>query len=187
MDRYLDIRILGDPEFNVSVLMNSVFGKLHLALVEMDAREIGVSFPAAPRNKINLGDRLRLHDRNYGLEQLMERNWLTGLRDYIRVGSIEPVEGNTHHCRVKRVQPKSNVQRLRRRYAKRHGVSEQEAADLIPDSVEQRLDLPFLQLKSKSTGRHFRLFIDQSEPQNEAVAGEFNTYGLSDSATVPWF
>jgi CRISPR-associated endonuclease Csy4 len=187
MDRYLDIQILPDPEFKTSVIMNATFGKLHNILVDFGSREIGVSFPMAPQTRTSLGDLLRIHGPNGSLEHLMEKSWLAGVRDHVRVGPIERIKEITQHYRVRRVQPKSNVERLRRRYVKRHEVSAEEAARLIPDNVEQQVDLPFLQLKSKSTGQNFRLFIEQSGPQDGAIAGEFNSYGLSLTATVPWF
>jgi CRISPR-associated endonuclease Csy4 len=41
-------------------------------------------------------------------------------------------------------------------------------------------------LHSQSTGQPFRLFLDH-RPCDTASAGPFNTYGLSTTATIPWF
>ena len=188
MDHYLDFRLLPDPEFPAPVLMNALFSKLHRALVRIDNRAIGVSFPDVRSEKPSLGGCLRLHGTEEKLSALMNENWLTGMRDHIEQAEIAPVPGDMRHRRIRRVQPKSNAERLRRRYAKRHpDVSPEEIAKLIPESVEQRVKLPFLQLKSQSSGHAFRLFLEHAPLRDEPTEGEFNTYGLSARATVPWF
>ncbi|GAA0234702.1 hypothetical protein GCM10009125_24560 [Castellaniella daejeonensis] len=63
----------------------------------------------------------------------------------------------------------------------------EEAVHAIPDSVEEQPDLPYVQLRSASTGQRFCLFLALGDPQPEAVSGVFNTYGLSSTATLPWF
>jgi CRISPR-associated endonuclease Csy4 len=88
---------------------------------------------------------------------------------------------------VRRVQAQSSADRIRRRQMKRHGWTEEEARARIADSVEQQLALPYLTLRSQSTGQHFRLFIDHLPCQPAPVAGPFNAYGLSSTATIPWF
>ena len=188
MDYYQEIKILPDPEFPTAILMNALFSKLHRALAHLDSRDIGVSFPKVNKDKPTLGSILRLHGSAFALQCLQEKKWLIGMRDHTDVQEIAPVPSNSQHCQVKRVQTKSNAERLRRRYCKRHqGVTEQDAEALIPDSVEKRLALPYLHLKSQSNGQSFRLFMAHQTPQPQAVVGEFNSYGLSSTATVPWF
>jgi CRISPR-associated endonuclease Csy4 len=70
---------------------------------------------------------------------------------------------------------------------KRKGISVEEARQAIPDSVSKRSDLPFVMMKSGSSGHGFYLFIEHLAPQETSVAGEFSRYGLSTTATVPWF
>lgn len=187
MKYYMDFYLLPGTEFAVPILMNALFDKLHRAFVEINSRELGISFPHVLREKPFLGDCLRVHGSILSLEHLMAQNWLTGMHDYLQIETIKLVPRHSLHCRVQRVQPKTNVDRLRRRYVKRHGVTEKEAACLIPDTVEKRVNLPFLQIKSQSTGQHFCLFIEHLMPQEQAVNGEFNSYGFSHTATVPWF
>jgi CRISPR-associated endonuclease Csy4 len=188
MNRYIDFHLLPDPEFPGSFLMNALFAKLHRFLVELNNRERGVSFPLLQQERPTLGDCLRVHGAAESLEQLLARNWLAGMGDHVQILGIKTVPDQAQqHCRVRRVQPKSNVDRLRRRQMRRHGFTLEEAAMRIPDTAEQYVTLPFLQIKSLSTGQQFRLFIDQSKPVPQAVPGEFNSYGLSLTATVPWF
>ncbi len=188
MDHYLDLRILPDPEFPETVLMNVLFAKLHQALVQIDNRSLGLSFPMINQNKFLLGKCLRLHGSADELTRLQTLNWLVGMRDYAEVTPILPVPSGVQHRRVCRVQVKSNAERLRRRYLKRHPeASEAETADFFPTTKEKRLKLPFLQVKSQSTGSQFNLFIEQLPLQQNAIPGRFNCYGLSPEATIPWF
>lgn len=185
MDHYLEIQLLPDPEFPTPVLMNALFAKLHRALVQLQSKEIGVSFPSVA--SYSLGNRLRLHGVASSLEGLMAQNWLKGMRDHSEATDIHPIPEQVGYCRVKRIQAKSSAERLRRRYQTRHPeTSESRLAELIPDTVEQKLDLPYVRLKSLSTGQEFLLFIHQTEV-SERRPGVFNTYGLSNSATLPWF
>jgi len=168
--------------------MNALFAKLHRAFVTLDNRTIGVSFPEVEEDARSLGKRLRLHGAARDLSKLMETDWITGMRDHLAGTKVVPVPDGALYRRVRRVQPKSNVERLRRRYAKRHPeLSAEEVEKAYPESLEQRTRLPFLRLKSQSTGHPFCLFLDHMPVQDNAVSGEFNSYGLSAQATVPWF
>ena len=188
MDHYVDIRLLPDPEFSVQLLMDAVFGRLHRALVAQAGRDgvgAGVSFPEV-RGR-SLGTVVRLHGPRNGLEVLLAEGWLNGLRDHVEVASVRPVPTQVSHRTVRRVQSKSSAERLRRRLMRRQGIEASEARRRIPDGAERHLDLPSLQLRSASTGQHFRLFIDHGPLLSTADDGQFSTYGLSDRATVPWF
>lgn len=185
MDHYLDIAVLPDPEFPTPILMNALFSKLHRILAQLNSTEIGVSFPAIGTR--HMGGALRLHGSKAALDNLMNRTWLTSMRDHCEASEVRPVPPDAGQCRVERIQVKSNAERLRRRYLKRHpGEAPDEVAKAIPDSAEQRLELPYVRLKSRSTGQDFPLFIRQQRVAAEQ-AGTFNTYGFSQTATVPLF
>lgn len=187
MDHYVEIRILPNPEFTAPTLMSVLFGKLHLALIAERTVMVGASFPDMDMDKPAPGSRLRLHGSDNDLNRLMAADWLGGMRDHVRVDRLSIVPTNARHRVVRRVQAKSNPERLRRRMVKRKGVSETEARQAIPDEAAKMLNLPFVTLRSRSTGQPFRLFIEQKPIQSQQVAGEFNRYGLSAVATVPWF
>ena len=70
---------------------------------------------------------------------------------------------------------------------KRKSITEAEAREAIPDTVEERLELPFVVLTSQSTGQKFRLFIEHGPLRERPAQGRFSHYGLSRIATVPWF
>lgn len=188
MDSYIDIRVLHDPEFTCQTLLNALYGKLHRVLAEIKSTSIGVSFPRVDQKKPSFGNLLRLHGSRGMLEEVMKRNWLKGMRDHVDVTEVKAVPPKTSYVFVRRVQAKSNPDRLRRRLLRRHNISEEEARQRIPDSVSgKRLRLPFLRLRSHSTNQNFPLFIEHIKTQEHQEDDSFNTYGLSASATVPWF
>lgn len=181
MDSYCDITILVDPEFKTTVLMSMAVGKLHDALVALGADNIGVSFPAAEREP---GAILRLHGDEVALKALLARQAWAGMADFLGLGDIQAVPSVVQYINVRRVQPKLTAARLRRA-VKRNSLTVDQAETMLES--RDNLKQPFFRLTSSSTGQKFPLFIHQSKPISESSKGTFNTYGLSRSATVPWF
>ncbi|MGI0115353.1 type I-F CRISPR-associated endoribonuclease Cas6/Csy4 [Zooshikella sp. RANM57] len=186
MDYFVDIRLMPDPEFSGSTLMNVLFNKLHKGLVTLNTTTIGICFPEYSIEKKELGNKLRIHGSAGELDQLLCIPWLTGMRDHLMCSEITKIPANTTAVCVQRVQVKSNVERIRRRYMKRHNLSEEEAKLRIPATFEKRLNLPYLVVNSQSTQQKFRLFIHQEELAVHRQ-GKFNQYGLSKQATVHYF
>ncbi|MCG5531474.1 type I-F CRISPR-associated endoribonuclease Cas6/Csy4 [Halorhodospira halochloris] len=186
MDHYLDIQVRPDPEFPVNTLLGALVSKLHRALVELKANDLGISLPEYEQEP-PLGKTLRLHGTDTRLGALMETGWLRGMRDHLEISEVQAVPAEAAHLVVRRRQYKTNVERLRRRRMKRHNESYEEAVRHIPDSVERKVKMPYVTVRSQSSGQAFSLFIEHGECQQIPVAGTFNTYGLSQGATVPWF
>jgi len=192
MNHYVDIHLREDPEFAAHQLMEALYAKLHRALVARAAQgaggDLGVSFPGHKPGAQYLGTHLRLHGSAASLSALLATDWLLGMRDHIDLSATpKPVPPDATHRTVQRQQVDSNPERLRRRLLRRHPLTEQEAQARIPDSAACRLRLPFVQLKSTSTGQTYKLFIRHSPEQIAPTLGGFNTYGLSQGATIPWF
>lgn len=187
---YIDITILPDPEFSHTHLMGALLSKLHRALVQLQSSSIGVSFPQhvdAPLHQRTLGSVLRLHGPEAELQGLMALDWLKGMRDHIAVKALAPVPAQSTHRVVRRRQFKTSVERLRRRRMQRKGETAEQVAQAIPDHVERKPDLPYAHLRSQSTGQSFALFVEHGSLLSEPVIGGFNTYGLSQGASIPWF
>src|SRR5690606_31165814 len=110
-----------------------------------------------------------------------------GVRDHIQHGEIAAAPADALHRTVHRRQFKTNVDRLRRRRMLRKGETEQQAAAAIPSSVEQQPSLPYVRMRSRSTGQPFCLFIALGVLAGKPTPGPFNSHGLSRSSTVPWF
>lgn len=187
ISHYIEFKVLPDPEFTESTLISALFAKLHRALVEISQGEIGVSFPNSQKTP---GDCLRVFASKDRLQQLMAHNWLKGLRDYVSHTELQTVPDSCQYRTVKRVQPKFSGSKLRRSRTKamaREGLSESEVAERYPASLLQPLGLPFLSFKSLSSMQVMKLYFQQGEVLDKPVTGEFNPYGLSAHATIPWF
>lgn len=184
---HCDLHILQDPELATVHLLSSLYGRLHATLARARCDTLAIGFPGYDARMRTLGSCLRLLGTPDDLQTLMAQPWLGGLRHHLHVGVLAAVPALAVPRTLRRVQAKSGPARLRRRQMRRHGLSEAEALERVPDSAGERLDLPFVTLGSASTGQRFRLFLRLGPPEAEPVRGPFNSYGLSAVATVPWF
>lgn len=187
MDSYIELRLLPDPEFPADTLMNALFAKLHRGLVNNGEGQVGISFPDMDQKNCILGTRLRLHGSRSALERLMAADWRQAMYDHLSCSPIAPIPAHARFRCVRRVQVKSSPERARRRLIARKGITTAGAIQAIPDSAAKKLRLPYLLLTSQSTRQQFRLFVEHMPPQDNATAGAFNAYGLSSTATIPWF
>lgn len=184
---YIDLTIVPDAETGAPQLLGALHDRLHVALVQQKLDGIGISFPGYSVIPRSLGATLRLHGTDTVLGRLLGADWLRGLRDHVRMTEIMRVPSGTLHRTVQRKQFKTSVERLRRRRVRRKGETAEQAAAAIPSSVERTPKLPYLHIRSRSTGQPFCLFIALGPLSPNAVAGNFNRYGLGGTATVPWF
>ncbi len=184
MDHFFNCTILPDPEFSESVLLNVLYAKLHGVLANQDGIEVGVSFPNA---KKRLGNILRLHGSEASVAQLHNGSWHNGMKDHITVSEIELVPLNCRHHEIRRVQVKSSIGRVLRRSVANGRMSEQEARQRLGTARSKRSKLPYLQVKSRSTGQAFKLFVSIGKSIETSTSGDFNAYGFSRIATVPCF
>ncbi|OQX58178.1 MAG: type I-F CRISPR-associated endoribonuclease Cas6/Csy4 [Helicobacteraceae bacterium 4484_230] len=191
MKHYIDIKMLGDTEISLGFIWQKVYAQLHLALVDIkdknDQVPVGFSFPYYNK-AFPLGDTLRIFSSSQkDVEALHIDDRLQNLLDYINIGTIKEVPVNINiHVTFGRRQFKTNPERLARRYAKRHDVGLEEALRVYKEMKADETKLPFINIKSFSTGQHLRLFIEKCASEREQI-GKFNTFGLSKTTTVPWF
>ncbi|MCQ8181077.1 type I-F CRISPR-associated endoribonuclease Cas6/Csy4 [Methylomonas sp. SURF-1] len=212
MNYYIEITLLPGPDFSLFKLWSRVFEQLHLGFVENQDDQkhvpIGLSLPEYKMgNKYGvLGSKCRLFAEDEAtLERFAAPQRLARLSDYVHCTGIRPVPDKLLGYAVyRRVQPKTNPERLARRYAKRHGVDlatalnmtvELRAAGENPayplsfrycDMLKPSVALPFIRLQSLSGGQTFCLWISKTEAV-APVSGSFSAYGLSSMATVPEF
>jgi len=183
---YINIQVLPSPEFSDTILMNELFNHLHKALVALGHGEIGVSFP--DMNK-TLGGLLRVHGYLSSLQRLMTKPWMGGLNDYIAVSEITIVPEGVSYRIVKRIQTKNSSERLIRRSVRKGWLTKEEATLKISDKGEKKLSLPYLRIKSHSTGKIFCLFVEHGPILSTPMSSTdtFTAYGLSPNKTIPWF
>ena len=183
MTHYDDILLLPDPEFPATLLMNAVFAKLHKALYDLGSTNIGVSFP---RCRKTLGDVLRLHGTESDLQQLRQKHWLGGMSGYCQLGAIALVPNGAKHRRVNRQQANMSQAKLKR-LLQRGSISEREAELYRVKMASQRSTGPYLEMQSCSNGQKHRRYLEFGPLLDSPVTGDFDQFGLSKTATVPWF
>ena len=188
LSHYLDLQLRPDPETSPAQLLAALYMRLHRALAAQGSTSIAVSFPGYDDKHHTLGQCLRMFGSEAGLQTWATGEWLGSLRDHVSSTAVPlPVPAHAAHRSLRRLQVKSSPERLRRRLMKRHQLSEEQARDRIPDSAGRVTNLPFVQMASTSTAQHFKLFLELGTAQQRPQVGEFNAYGLSATATVPWF
>ena len=185
MDYYFEIKLKPDFEMRESLLMSLVYNKFHKALVTLRSDRIGVSFPDY---KIKLGRIIRFHGCKTDLQNLCSTNWLGGLIGYCAVSKIMPVPANVEYRIISRIRTNMSQSKLKR-LKRRGSITPLEEKRYKAKMFSQGLVNPYLDLKSSSTKQIYRRFISFSalmnEPHNDN--DKFDSYGLSDTATIPWF
>ena len=193
MKYYIEIILLSSNEIPLYFLWEKVYQQIHLALVESQEPKgkvsIGVSFPEYNVKEHKLGNKLRLFSFNRDeIETLDIHRWLSRLKDYVHVSGIREVLGNINeYAFFKRIQTKSSNSRLARRKARRDGISYEEALSFFNKHLEKNSDLPYIQMKSISSDKRYRLIIGYEKVDKTSNNEGFSTYGLSSSSSVPIF
>ena len=191
---YQEITITPMVDIHPYHVWSQLYHILHLALVENkqtnDEQPIGISFPDyqmdGKNNQLGLTLRLCSHDPNE-IKKLAMPVKCQSLGDYLNISDVMPIPDKvTHYASFSRVQYKTSSPRLARRYAKRHGISYEEALNRYSQFDEQVSQLPFIRIKSATTQQNFCLFIKRERKESQEK-GLFNCYGLSDKSTVPLF
>ena len=183
MKYYMDITIKPDVEMRENLLLNKIYSKLHKRLHEMQSTEIGISFP---QYKILLGQLVRLHGSEQKLNELQASQWLGGLAGYCESGLIQSIPDDTQYRTVSRIQSNMTEAKLRR-LIQRGSISTDEVKVYKAKMFQKGLNNPYLELESASNGHKHRRYLQFGELQAEPVSGEFDHFGLSKTATVPWF
>lgn len=192
MKYYIEITLLPGVDIGLYFLWEKLFHQIHIGLVNLSEGKItvpiGLSIPEYSEKSCHLGTKLRLFSPDEGrLETLNPGKLLSGYLDYVHLTRIREVTENIQAYAVyKRQQPKSSVERLARRKAKREGILEEEALERLKQFQEQRVKTPYINMKSISSGHRFKLFI-QKQKRPSLINEGFSCYGLSNKSTVPEF
>ena len=183
MDHYLDIKIQPDAEMRENELLNKVYTKLHKILNTLQANDIGVSFP---EHRIKLGQTLRIHGTKQRLTELQQQNWLGGLTGYCKLSEIQAIPAQVQYRTISRKQPTMTAAKLQR-LIKRGTIPETDCKHYKATMFTKGLDNAFVELQSTSNNQQYRLYFAFGELSQIPGRGDFNQFGLSKTATVPWF
>ncbi|MCB5226626.1 type I-F CRISPR-associated endoribonuclease Cas6/Csy4 [Alishewanella sp. 16-MA] len=183
MDSYIDIHLKPDAEMSEAELSSKVFTKFHKALATLNSNNIGISFPQA---KLKLGRIFRVHGNASILHDLQGLDWLGPLTGYCKVSVITDVPKQTQY-RVISVKRSNLSQAKLKRLIARGSIDAEGQKRYKVKMLSQGFDNPYLDLMSASTGQVYRKFFEFSDIYTKPVMGEFDAYGLSHTATIPWF
>ncbi|AXY57122.1 type I-F CRISPR-associated endoribonuclease Cas6/Csy4 [Acinetobacter chinensis] len=200
MKFFQEITLIDQAEISPYFIWSKLYTQLHIGLAEIkDANEkvnIGLSFPKyiyeqgdeAKKLKVHLGDKLRIFAETQAeLEKLNISKWLERLMDYLHITSIRevPEAKISGYATYSRKQVKTNAERLARHRAKRGDIGFDEALARY-SNVVTTTDLPYIQMKSLTSDKSFKLFIEKKSA-TKSETQVFSTYGLSSVSTVPEF
>ncbi len=199
MKCYQEITLIDQAEISPYFIWSKLYTQLHIALAESKDTDnkvnIGVSFPQyifeeeieGQKAKVNLGKKLRIFAQSEAeLQTLDLKKWLDRLTDYVHMTSIREVPENVKGYAIyKRKQVKTNAQRLARHRVKRGDIGFDEALARY-SNVVTTTDLPYIQMKSLTSDKSFKLFIEKKNA-NQSENQVFSTYGLSSESSVPEF
>tara|TARA_R110002033_G_scaffold153836_1_gene190277 strand:+ start:4680 stop:5231 length:552 start_codon:yes stop_codon:yes gene_type:complete len=183
MDSYIDICLQPDAEMREAELSSKVFTKFHKALVKLNTNKIGISFPHV---NLKLGKIFRIHGEASLLNDLQGLEWLGPLNGYCQLSNILDVPENTLYRVISEKRSNLSKAKLRRLIA-RDSIDKEGEKRYKVKMLSQGFDNPYLDLFSGSTGQVFRKFFELSDITAQRSDGTFDTYGLSHSASIPWF
>lgn len=183
MKYYIDIKLVPSKDIRENFLLNQVYTSFHKRLYDLKSNSIAVSFP---NYKLKLGKLFRIIADKDALKKLNEKDWLGEYRKFCKVSIIEKVPIGTKYRTVSRIQQNMTEAKLRR-LIKRGSISEDEVKKYRIKMLQGGLENPYVELVSMSNGKLHRRFLEFGELQDTQVEGEFDSFGLSKSATIPWF
>lgn len=198
MKYYLDITLLPDVETNLGFLWYKVYQQVHIALVDNKVAKnesaVAVSIVQYQDKTFPMGNKLRLlAATEEALQALNIQQWLQRLQDYCHTTSIKPVPNNVEkHVCFKRKLATSIHKKAAKRAKHLNKPYQEVLAYLKREGKSEKCDLPFITIesqtakKSGASSSRFPLFIEQTA-SSVPIEGVFDCYGLSKTATVPWF
>jgi CRISPR-associated endonuclease Csy4 len=200
MKYYLDITLLPDAEANLGFLWQKVFQQVHIALVDNKVADnesaVALCVVGYGDKTFPLGNKLRLLAASEDILQKLDiHRWLNRLSDYCHISSIKTVPAEVkQYARFNRKNVKSIEKKAQRRAVHLAKPYDEVLAYLIEEGQSKECKLPFINVESQESKKRsqkgvscqFLLFIEQGL-FDDAVNGKFDCYGLSKTATVPWF
>ncbi|SDL54214.1 CRISPR-associated protein, Csy4 family [Maridesulfovibrio ferrireducens] len=183
MDHYFNITIKPDAEMRENVLMNKVYTKLHKALFSLKSDGIGVSFPSY---RLKLGRELRIHGAIASLNDLQKLDWIGGLVGYCDISAVSIIPENCQYRVISRKQANMTRSKLNR-LIRRESISGDQIKEYKAKMFSKGIANPYFELESESNGHKHRRYIQFGETSSVPVHGKFDFFGLSKTATVPWF
>lgn len=191
MKNYIEIELKPAFDMPYHVLLSKIAQQLHFGLVNKIS--LGISFPQYSEKRKTLGNIVRVFGTTEQLEQFDINEVLNHYLENVTITDVLDVPNVTKFGTYSRHRSNyghtyAGLARAARRKAKRSGMSYEEAFEYLESfDIGEDNQLPFVSIKSVSTGGIFRLPIKFTICPAENVVEKFNSYGLSKVNTVPVF
>ena len=183
MNHYFEIKLIPDSEMPEAELVSKVYTKFHKLLCDLQTNQVGISFPEV---SYKLGTLFRVHASIDVLQKIQNIDWLGGLKGYCQLSEIALVPETAQYRTISALRNKHNNARLRRMVT-RGNVNEEAIHNYKRKMLGSWLEQPFIDLKSTSTGQTYRKFFLFGDITKKSKEGEFDLFGLSKTATIPFF
>ena len=177
LTHYFDVRL------KVSRDVGMAYCLIHKALLNLKTTDVGVSFIDAPDAYV-----LRVHATVERLNELMSNSNMQTLNETYPMSWPKPTPETTEFAIFSRRRIHKDMSRLRRRM-KRNNFTEEQMLKYKMQMCQESLnavDTFYVSMESASTKQYYRRYI-QITMSSELVDGEFDSFGLSKTATVPVF
>lgn len=192
MNYYTELTLIPSTDTPTHYLWKIVLQQIHIGLVELKDESgkvpIGISFPHYNLKKFLIGNKIRLFGQTEEILESLDLNTrVNRLSDYVHVTSIKPVPNRIKgYTTFFKVQKKTYKDILVRRRSRRHNITLEQAYRDYEGFIERKIELPYINMQSCSTGQKYRLYVEKKEIQEPLFEG-FSTFGLSRTSTVPSF
>lgn len=178
MTHYLEFTLKSSKKTPTPVIMSALLNHVHHTLVKLETVQLGVSFPGYGTT---LGSVLRLHGEHYLLKLFVMA--LDRLPQEVIVSDIRLVPDVVRQACFYRVRTSKQNSKLQAGLKSGHITN---AKEYVVKMCQEVLNTPYFYSQSTSTGQGYKRFIGYSEVDSGA-SGEFDSFGLSKTASVPVF
>ncbi len=108
------------------------------------------------------------------------------MNSYCNISEVSPAPSVSQFLTVSRVQTTMSQSKLKR-LLKRGSITADEVKNYKAKMFRNGPDNLYIELVSGSNGYRHRRYLSFGDLQNKPVFGDFDQFGLSKTATVPWF
>lgn len=188
MDYYIDITL---DSHHAHDTLRRLLTRLHEILSLDKSLQVGISFPRYGPGVF--GNVLRLHGGKETLETVLYHKDLIQPDDspYLTVQDVSRVPEEHGFVRVVRIRPEKTYAAVSKRLKKRREAGKNRFSD---EEIHRRAvyrskrdaAFPYVTMKSHTNGKKYRFSIKQV-PVTVKKSGTFNTFGISSTATLPFW
>lgn len=182
---YIELKAIPQMDMLQSEVVGHCMQILHKCLPHFEGR-LGIAFPAYGLGR-TLGGILRVFGNEADCNALYQQLLQNGLEDYALISQVKETPTSSEHRCYSRVHRKGQST-IRRTEAFLKSINKWNE-DIRVEMQNRQQNTPFfphIHLKSASTNQRFILAVKERKTSTSCT-GQFGSYGLSNTTTVPHF